>query len=482
MKEFRSRLKVHLLSVNSKLGFLCPPLATSTHAAVYEKIAIEKNLVASYICCRGAYLSMAHTCFAMAALLPVIVWHLYFRSFSSFAYRGIVVGKAVLDESVSESRYGIITCVELMLIVQKLFYAILLVDVGLKVFAARKIGLVVGGDESYVYFSVLAQLAFIHHIQCFFLKGGERVSAYYFDIERLSAEYVPSKDVFLSIRPASRLAEKCRRTLTARCNGDRQSIGMPSLGSRGFDMKRKICQGLCDRYANAHWIYLHDPFDAVSIYGTNVFDSHVSWALSTVKYLYGKGQTIVVKIHPNQRPKAHNATNWLTNLLKVKYPSINILSADVSIDAISGLIPKSIITVYGSVIPEALFRNIICIAASSCSPYKYFSGLLCCNNRASYFAALDVACSNRKSETLIATPLSVLRDYAALIDLNGSRKAVEVPFDDMNEQQYKEFYPQNSYRTRNYERRSQFLFDENIYREVKQSLADVSLLEELGVQ
>lgn len=482
--EFVPRHRISRIQDHSRLALLCPPLATSTHAVVFYKVARENNLIPSYISIKdfSPLTSLKGACRLLINSFKVLAL-LWSKNYASLSYRQCVIGKSILDETISQSRYGYVGILEIFLLARKTLYAFCLVDHVNILLRQRKVGLILGGDESYVYFSILGQLASSHDVPCFFVKGSDKVQLYKFNQSTLSAMLEISRHEFKAVALTYNMLSNSSQHLVSRCSGDRTSDKMPSVGPGNIESLEANCLSL-NQFANSHWIYLHDLFDAVSIYGTNVFDSHVKWLAFTVNRLFNNKQRVVLKLHPNSRPKSQRGTKKAIKILTNRYPNLAICSNDISINSVNTLNPLSVITVYGSVVPEALYAGIPCLTAGCNHPYRYFKGLLTASTAQAYALHLDnLSVSSSQSLQCSASHSreSVVEDFARLRYLQSQFNSVPIPFDDMNDEQYQLFFHDLPYPVHNYERREKYLTNYPIFLRLLNETKHLNLSSILGI-
>lgn len=333
-------------------------------------------------------------------------------------------------------------------------------------FQKGRIGLVLGGDEAYSQLSIAAQLAGKFNVPTAFLKGSTAISA-----EKFNGKYLSAMPSFAEL--ASREADvregdlqTARDVLRDRVHGNRQSLSYMPSGSSNETPSSLPC--------DAHWIFLHDFFDSPGVYGANIFPSHVEWLLETVKHLRTLNANVVLKRHPNERPKNEPLINNLKARLKCE---VFWEESGMSLSKICELGCKSILTVYGTVIPEATFAGIPVISAGR-SPYSGFDACYEARSIGEYLSLLTksvVGLRPKPQENGILAECSVrVRKYA-------SRKVVQLPvYNDITPQAWTQIFS-TDFPAHNYQRRSAFLQSLEAKAMLRNFLQDRDIAKELGI-
>ena len=226
-------------------------------------------------------------------------------------------------------------------------------------FHRRKVGLVIGGTESYIYFGVISQLAKQYSVPVISIRQYEKhVVANPFDLGTLRGFPATYND-WPNLASDLDLGE-AYRVLEERIDGNYQSISYMARNSLD-DLQTPDSENL----QNAIWIYAHDFFDSPGFWGEGIFYDQVEWLEKSINCLLNNGAKVIVKWHPNAREKcgrvyAQFERKFIARCL--------FISDRISLNKVHKFSPLGIVTSNGSVIPEAAFMGIPIVAAS---PHPY---------------------------------------------------------------------------------------------------------------
>ena len=352
----------------------------------------------------------------------------------------------------------------------KIETAILTILVERRLFRSHKIGLVLGGDEAYTEGSIAAQLACRYGVPTAFLKGGVNLRAHAFDAQRLSAVPIRRTPPQPTAKDAA-LLQQAEAMLGDRIAGRRENLHyMPAQDPAEADEVEKIPRGcVC--------LFLHDYFDAPGIYGENLFASHVQWVEYTVAELCGLGAAVVIKRHPNERPMNVQINERLRHQFS---DQVFWADAAASIGDFRSRGCRAIVTVYGTVIPEATYAGLPVIAAGL-SPYHAFD---LCHRAATIDGYRRLLQSAVSADGLPAKDpqAAVLAEATQRLGLASTASAVPVPvYDDITTEAWTELYPNQPPPKHSYDRRSVYLTDPAAKTLLHNAIADRNMAAELKI-
>ena len=279
--------------------------------------------------------------------------------FRKTKYDSINLGFSINERAISRSKLG---NPSIFLVLKYAFY------IGFKYIILRdflnkfKVGFILAGDEAYPDFSILLQLANIKNIKSKAIKGGPIAYICEFQPKILSA--FPDKEIYnktLKIINKKLLIEyeEILKKRIANIREDLFYMDKEPL-KRGINLNKLM--------TNAIWIYQHDFFDSPGVYGDNLFLNHYEWLIKTVLYCRDNSINFYIKAHPNNRKNSKYALSKFTDIYNLEN---NIIFEDLSLIEIKSTAPIAICSVYGSIIPEALYAGIPVINCGS-NPYETF--------------------------------------------------------------------------------------------------------------
>lgn len=106
-------------------------------------------------------------------------------------------------------------------------------------------------------------------------------------------------------------------------------------------------------------VFLHDFFDSPHCYSWMIFLDFWEWAIFTLQLISEHNLNIAVKPHPNQRPESLE----VVQILKKMFPNILWIEQNISNTQIFASGIKYGVSIYGTVLHELAYHNIIAIAA-----------------------------------------------------------------------------------------------------------------------
>lgn len=440
---------------------------TSTHSAVFESICKSLRYRKVDVLVNKKSWHMVVTGLCMIVLMPRIILCALKRDVRKLMFRGVNIGYPVNETVISFSdmarfRFGYLGF--------KWIYGAINIVLDLeKRFKEKRVALVIGGDDVYVKMSIASQLAARYGVECLYIKGYTKISVFRYNPVYMNSypEYERLGELLDENNSRDReMMTEVESEMLKRVSGDRSSLGyMPVVAC------------LSDRdeiVREAVWIFLHDFYDAPGIYNGNVFASHVDWVVVTVKKLILTGVKIVIKRHPNEREKNKKVIEYL----KDKFGNaVYWVEKDVGVEKIRESAARCILTVQGSVIPEASYAGIPVICAGR-NPYIGFDTAYRAKNRKEYFELLADAVSSRGLAPKLKK--ESVRACAALKKYYASINKAEIPFDDIDEKSWNLCglgeYPNNIY-----ERRSRYLNSAVVNKYVRKLLSDMNLVGVLGI-
>lgn len=104
-------------------------------------------------------------------------------------------------------------------------------------------------------------------------------------------------------------------------------------------------------------IFLHDFYDSSHIYRWTIFQDHYQWAIETIEHLLANNSKVFIKPHPNAIEESKQVVNELMAKLGSEQ-QICWLDSHLTNASLFQAKPSLVITVYGSVGPEAAYYGI----------------------------------------------------------------------------------------------------------------------------
>ena len=132
-------------------------------------------------------------------------------------------------------------------------------------------------------------------------------------------------------------------------------------------------------------IFLHDFFDSPHVYKWILFPDFYTWIVDTINFCIAHNIIIFIKPHPNQS----NDSKRVVSALREKFQfnkCINWLDAQLSNSSIYIAKPLLVVTVYGSIAPEATYAGIRVLLAGDHPGINFPIGHVA-RSKADYFAA-----------------------------------------------------------------------------------------------
>ena len=126
-------------------------------------------------------------------------------------------------------------------------------------------------------------------------------------------------------------------------------------------------------------VFLHDFYDSPHIYRWMIFHDFWEWTCVTIETLLETGLPFVVKPHPSQRAESVGDLERLAE----KYPSVRIISPEISNRQLVDGGMACAITVYGSVAAEMAFMGVPSIACGD-NPRVSFDAFVLATGKAQY--------------------------------------------------------------------------------------------------
>lgn len=149
-----------------------------------------------------------------------------------------------------------------------------------------------------------------------------------------------------------KLIEQAEASLKARIYGQRD-ISVPY-------MKENRCKRLGainDKLKSERLILLHDFYDSSHVYRYNLFENHFEWTVSTIKHLIKTRQKVFIKPHPNATQASRDVIKQLKDVFS-NYNEIYWIDSSIMNISLFEASPSLVLTVYGSVGPEAAYCGI----------------------------------------------------------------------------------------------------------------------------
>jgi len=235
------------------------------------------------------------------------------------------------------------------------------------------------------------------------------------------------KQIFSALPDQEDKIELAERQLAGRLKGEIDKatsyMKVPAYGR-----KHELAADVCGMPV----IFLHDFTDSIHIYRWILFHDFWTWVCFTIDTLRAHGIAFAVKPHPNQMSDMTGALD----LLRVKYPDLNLLSVDISNKQLVEGGMTCAITVYGTVASEMAFMGIPTIACGD-NPHISFDFCHTARSQAQYISALT---SHHK---LGQTPAAMRRESCAFYYMHNLHLSQEqqVLRDQTLELRHKLFFP-----------------------------------------
>jgi hypothetical protein len=226
-----------------------------------------------------------------------------------------------------------------------------------------KIGLLIGGDEAYLFGSIYGQVADIYEIPNIYFKDFGTLSGFKFNREKLYSGIINYKKLYKTNLLEIPNLESELNDLVA------SKIDYHYMKKRDFSQFR-----LYNHEQNQKCIilYLHDFIDSPGVFGDSVFMDIPSWVKFCLESTKNKGYRILIKTHPNALPINEVMVKKLNDEIVSKYTHAEIIKNDFSLVEISKQLKVyCVLTVFGSVIYEAAYLGINVISCGN-APANFF--------------------------------------------------------------------------------------------------------------
>lgn len=182
-----------------------------------------------------------------------------------------------------------------------------------------------------------------------------------------------------------RLIIKAKEMLDQRIKGE-YLTSMPYMPqSRKISTEEVLSPAVVDS-RKIIFMPLHDFFDSPHIYKWMLFDDFWEWSCISIEKCIELGYDIVIKPHPNQIEESQN----VVSKLKKKYNNsskIHWIESKVRNGTIFKLNPILVLSVYGSIAPEATYAGVKTLLAGDHPGIRYNIGMVA-ETRDQYFQLL----------------------------------------------------------------------------------------------
>ena len=398
---------------------IIPNWRTSTHRPIFDKLVCDLRGDKLQLNFRSMF-SLSRI-FQYAHISLVVSWrilcrHLRGHDFRHVKYGGIVFGHSINESSIQVSTYGKAT---LLPIIKFVFIAAIYYVELRRLFTQNSVRLVIGGDEAYVDLSITCQLGQHHGIPVLLIKGYTEIYWVHYNKKYLAQGFLWEKADIDAV-PSAEEIRKAHKLLEAGYKGDacylpfmprnNSKPSEPSISTPGF------------------WIYLHDFYDSPGIYGGNLFADHLTWVCETVDELLIYEDFVYLKTHPNAR----SGNERIYDLLQEKYKhKVVLIYEKVSLEFLrKNTICKAIITVFGSVIPEALYAGIPVVVAGR-SPYTSVGMLKEPASKTEYFDTL-----RNLPRVFLSEKQMVAQKLATIVKAKEVNPKLRIPFHDFDHESW----------------------------------------------
>jgi hypothetical protein len=437
-----------------KSYIIIPGFDSSSHRALYEKICTEldcKGLILTPL--KKYYISriLIHSIYSLLQSLPSLVGFLLKKDIRPYTYDGFNFGRSINEEGLSRSSIGRFSIFNNGL--YYIFKAHITYHIIRKIIKTHKIKMIIGGDDAYIVYSILSQIAVKKSIPVFYIKGMNKITLREWD-PKFYTSMPPYEKLYKKYRNkiSKEILDQSEKSLIERCNGIKTSLSFMPLERKKYKNNFEGDQSII--------MFLHDLFDSPGIYGGNLFQSHVDWIESTIKFFKKKNLKLYVKIHPNEREISKKLSHVILDYYK---DGIEVINGDVNLVELkkSGL--KAIITVFGTISIEAGYIGIPVISAGR-SPFTCGRNLKIPKNISEYFEMIEFALINKlpipdKNEAIKLEALNIsLNWYLPTID--------KVTFNDITKEDWKAFF-NSKFPSTLYERRKHYMGSKNFYKYLK---------------
>ena len=249
------------------------------------------------------------------------------------------------------------------------------------VFKKYQVGLVFGSYTTYVYHGVAHRIAISKGVNTIAFGGGNSFAR----VNKLG-------EVPLQVAPYETY---CFNGLHG-YDADLINLATNSLGNRiassydttvsYMDPERELQEDKDESLRGSIVIFLHDFFDSPHGYRWILFPDFYTWIIDTIDFCIAQNIIIFIKPHPNQSKDSEH----VVFSLREKYEAsqcINWLDSRLRNSSIYAVNPALIVTVYGSVAPEACYAGIPVLLAGD-HPCINFPIGKTARSRDDYFSAL----------------------------------------------------------------------------------------------
>ena len=428
---------------------IIPGFDSSSHRALYEKICKElacKGLILTPL--KKYYISriLIHSIYSLLKSLPSLIGFLLKKDIRPYTYDGFNFGRSINEEGLSRSSIGRFSIFNNGL--YYIFKAHITYHIIRKVIKTYNIKMIIGGDDAYIVYSILSQIAVKSNIPVYYIKGMNKITLREWD-PQFYTSMPPYEQLYKKYRNkiSKEILDQSEKSLIERCNGIKTSLSFMPLERKKYKNNFEGDQNII--------MFLHDLFDSPGIYGGNLFQSHVDWIESTIKFFKKKNLKLYVKIHPNERDISKNLSQGILDYYK---DDINVINGDINLVEQRNNI-NAIITVFGTISIEAGYSGIPVIAAGR-SPYTCGKNLNVPNNIIEYFNMIELAIEKKLP---IPKRKEAIELEALNISLNWYLPTIDnVTFNDITKEDWKAIF-NSKFPSTLYERRLSYMKNEEFY-------------------
>ena len=175
-----------------------------------------------------------------------------------------------------------------------------------------------------------------------------------------SIDHFNYKDDFSKFTNKKEIIENSLKSLDKRFNGipDLNYMFKSSYKTNSDDFNKQL-DGV---------VFMHDFFDCIHIFRNLIFDDFYQWILFLINFISENKLNIGIKPHPLERQESIVITKYLIK----KHPNIHWIDSEISNTNIFNSGIKFGISVYGTVLTELAYHNIIPISCGD-NPTSSFS-------------------------------------------------------------------------------------------------------------
>jgi hypothetical protein len=420
-----------------KIICITPEWETSTHKNLFRDLCLNLNFTQI----KTNEINRFHYFRSLLYFFKYIFIFLFKKNdIRNIYFKNINIGYSINEESIARSKNA--KCnfnLDLLYLIYFSINYILNIENFINNYKKKSYKIVgLGGDEVYIKFSLISQYFKLNNFKIYFLKGGNKINYFEYDLKNLNAFFVPSniEDVISHNTSITPIIDSLLE------NGDHVYSYM----------NKRVYTNLV-LPVDSIIIYLSDFFDSPGAYGYNIFPNHIMHLNFTLNFLIKNNiNNIFIKPHPNQSKKNKAVLN---NFLKdSKFKDIKILN-DFNLKDNKDNI-KFILSFYGTIIFESSLFGIPVLTTGN-NPYKILHNCIISRNIKEYENNLKFYSYSSKK---INVDLDFLKKFESFY-FNKLNK-YNLPYDNISFDQWRILFPNIDYIDQGMERYI-YIKKKNIY-------------------